>query len=79
MINDKIDRDLDDALYRLAVGAVVEEMGKDADGKSKLFKRKLAPNLDAIKYLEEKRKRNQGSQKYEPSIIPIQKGLDNDC
>lgn len=52
---------------------------KDKDGKSKIFKRKLAPNLEAIKYLKEQRRKNQGSQKYEPSIIPMQKGLDNDC
>lgn len=79
MTDDEIDRDLNEALYKLAVGATVEEIGKDAQGKTQIFKRKLAPNLEAIKYLKEQRKKNQGSQKYEPSIIPMQKGLDNDC
>lgn len=79
MTDDEIDKGLDNALYQLAVGVTVDELGKDKDGKSKIFKRKLAPNLEAIKYLKEQRKKNQGSRKYEPSIIPMQKGLDNDC
>lgn len=45
---------LDEALYTLAIGAIVEEIGKDEKGATKVFKRKLAPNLDAIKYLKEK-------------------------
>lgn len=49
-------RALDDALFRLAVGATVEEIGKDENGTTKVFKRKLAPNLDAIKYIEQRRK-----------------------
>lgn len=79
MTDDEIDKGLDNALYQLAIGAIVDELGKDKDGKSKIFKRKLAPNLEAIKYLKEQRRKNQGSQKYEPTIIPMQKGLDNDC
>lgn len=67
MDND-IDRQLDDALFRLAVGAIVEEIGKDADGKAKVFKRQLPPNLDAIKYLKEHKKKS-GSVKYTPKLI----------
>lgn len=47
---------LDDALFRLAIGATVEEIGKDENGNTKIFKRKLPPDLDAIKYLESRRK-----------------------
>lgn len=47
---------LDDALFRLAVGATVEEIGKDENGNTKIFKRKLPPDLDAIKYLESRQK-----------------------
>lgn len=48
---ERIESDLQAALYKLAVGATVEEIGKDEQGNTKLFKRKLPPNLDAIKYL----------------------------
>ena len=47
---------LDDALFRLAIGATVEEIGKDENGNTKIFKRKLPPDLDAIKYLESRQK-----------------------
>lgn len=67
MDND-IDRQLDDALLSLAVGAIVEEIGKDADGKAKVFKRKLPPNLDAIKYLKEHKKKS-GSVRYTPHLV----------
>lgn len=50
------EKKLDEALYTLAIGATVEEIGKDAKGATKVFKRKLAPNLDAIKYLKEKKR-----------------------
>lgn len=53
------EKKLDEALYTLAVGATVEEIGKDEKGATKVFKRKLAPNLDAIKYLKEKKKRGE--------------------
>ena len=39
------DKKLEEALYTLAIGATVEEIGKDAKGATKVFKRKLAPNL----------------------------------
>lgn len=67
MDND-IDRQLNDALLSLAVGAVVEEIGKDADGKAKVFKRKLPPNLDAIKYLIENKKKG-ASKRYTPQLV----------
>ena len=47
---------LHEALMKLAVGATVEEIGKDENGNTKIFKRKLAPNLDAIKYIRESKK-----------------------
>lgn len=47
---------LDEALFRLAIGATVEEIGKDENGNTKIFKRKLPPDLDAIKYLESRQK-----------------------
>ena len=56
---DEKERQLDNALYTLAIGATVEEIGKDDKGATKIFKRKLAPNLDAIKYLREQKKRKQ--------------------
>lgn len=67
-MNDDVDQALDDALYRLAIGATVEEIGKDADGKAKVFKRKLPPNLDAIKYLKENKKKG-ASKRYTPQLV----------
>lgn len=67
-MNEDIDSQLDDALYRLAIGATVEEIGKDADGKAKVFKRKLPPNLDAIKYLKENKKKG-ASKRYTPQLV----------
>ena len=55
-MSDDTQKALDDALFRLAIGATVEEIGKDENGTTKVFKRKLAPNLDAIKYIESRRK-----------------------
>lgn len=51
------DKKLNEALFTLAVGATVEEIGRDENGATKVFRRRLAPNLDAIKYLREQRKR----------------------
>mgnify|MGYP007115361498 CR=1 FL=1 len=56
MMTEEEQKALDDALFRLAIGATVEEIGKDENGTTKVFKRKLAPNLDAIKYIESRRK-----------------------
>lgn len=55
-MSDDAQKALDDALFRLAIGATVEEIGKDENGNTKIFKRKLPPNLDAIKYLESRQK-----------------------
>lgn len=51
------DNKLNEALFTLAVGATVEEIGRDENGATKVFRRKLAPNLEAIKYLREQRKK----------------------
>lgn len=58
---------LHEALMKLAVGATVEEIGKDENGNTKIFKRKLAPNLDAIKYIRESKKK-QRIQRYDPCL-----------
>ena len=55
-MTDEEQKALDEALFRLAVGATVEEIGKDENGNTKIFKRKLPPDLDAIKYLESRQK-----------------------
>lgn len=57
MTEQEIEQQLQDALFTLAIGVTVEEIGKDEKGATKLFKRKLPPNLDAIKYLREQKKR----------------------
>ena len=56
MMTEEEQKALDEALFRLAVGATVEEIGKDENGNTKIFKRKLPPDLDAIKYLESRQK-----------------------
>lgn len=55
-MDDAAQKALEDALFRLAIGATVEEIGKDENGNTKIFKRKLPPDLDAIKYLESRQK-----------------------
>lgn len=47
------ERALEAALYTLATGATVEDIGKDENGNTKIFRRRLPPNLEAIKYLRE--------------------------
>ena len=56
MANLESDEELYKALRTLALGASIEEMGKDQDGKAKIFKRKLPPNFEAIKYIYENKK-----------------------
>lgn len=51
--NLKADSELYQALRTLALGATIEEIGKDEDGNTKLFKRKLPPSFEAIKYIYE--------------------------
>lgn len=65
--DDEVERQLNEALLKLAVGATVEEIGKDENGSTKIFKRKLAPNLDAIKYIRESKKK-QRVQRYDPFL-----------
>ena len=38
-MSDDTQKALDDALFRLAIGATVEETGKDENGTTKVFKR----------------------------------------
>lgn len=47
------ERALEAALYTLATGVTVEDIGKDENGNTKIFRRRLPPNLEAIKYLRE--------------------------
>lgn len=56
MANLESDEELYKALRTLAMGASIEEVGKDQDGKAKIFKRKLPPNFEAIKYIYENKK-----------------------
>lgn len=56
MANLESDEELYSALRTLAMGASIEEMGKDQDGKAKIFKRKLPPNFEAIRYIYENKK-----------------------
>lgn len=51
--NLKADSELYQALRTLALGATVEEIGRDESGVTKVFKRKLAPDFNAIKYIYE--------------------------
>lgn len=56
MANLETDEELYKALRTLALGASIEEVGKDQDGKAKIFKRKLPPNFEAIKYIYDNKK-----------------------
>ena len=69
MANLESDEELYKALRTLAMGASIEEVGKDQDGKAKIFKRKLPPNFEAIKYIYENKK---------PKKISIAYGLRDD-
>lgn len=69
MANLEADAELYSALRTLAIGASIEEIGKDNDGKSKIFKRKLPPNFEAIKYIYENKK---------PKKVSIAYGLKNE-
>lgn len=69
MANLESDEELYKALRTLAMGASIEEMGKDQDGKAKIFKRKLPPNFEAIRYIYENKK---------PKKVSIAYGLRNE-
>ncbi len=51
MVDLKQDAELYQALRTLATGATQEEIGRDQSGTTKVFKRKLPPSFEAIKYL----------------------------
>lgn len=69
MANLESDEELYKALRLLALGASIEEMGKDSEGNTKIFKRKLPPNFEAIKYIYENKK---------PKKVSIAYGLRNE-
>lgn len=56
MANLEADAELYNALRTLAKGASIEEMGRDSEGNTKIFKRKLPPNFEAIRYIYENKK-----------------------
>ena len=70
MNEQEIEQQLQDALFTLAIGATVEEIGRDEQGNTKIFKRKLPPNLDAIKYLREIRKAPRRAKRWSPPDLP---------
>ena len=51
MVDLKQDDELYQALRTLATGATQGEIGRDQSGTTKVFKRKLSPSFEAIKYL----------------------------
>lgn len=69
MANLESDEELYKAPRTLAMGASIEEVGKDQDGKAKIFKRKLPPNFEAIRYIYENKK---------PKKVSIAYGLRNE-
>ena len=69
MANLESDEELYKALRTLAMGASIEEMGKDGEGNTKIFKRKLPPNFEAIRYIYENKK---------PKKVSIAYGLRNE-
>lgn len=68
MTEEEREAGIDEALYRLAVGATVDEVGKDADGNTKVFRRKLPPNLEAIKYIRETSRKKKGEPQVDAAI-----------
>jgi hypothetical protein len=69
MANLEVDEELYKALRTLALGASIEEMGRDSEGNTKIFKRKLPPNFEAIKYIYENKKPKRISIAYGEGII----------
>lgn len=70
MNDEQIELQLQEALFTLATGASVEEIGRDEQGNTKIFKRKLPPNLDAIKYLREIRRAPRRAKRWSPPELP---------
>lgn len=68
MVDLKQDDELYQALRTLATGATQEEIGRDQSGTTKVFKRKLPPSFEAIKYLyDHMDKDNKGAEEPAPA------------
>ncbi len=68
MVDLKQDDELYQALRTLATGATQEEIGRDQSGTTKVFKRKLPPSFEAIKYLYDNMdKDNKGAEEPAPA------------
>lgn len=67
MVDLKQDDELYQALRTLATGATQEEIGRDQSGTTKVFKRKLPPSFEAIKYLYDHMENNKGAEEPVPA------------
>ena len=67
MVDLKQDDELYQALRTLATGATQEEIGRDHSGTTKVFKRKLPPSFEAIKYLYDHMENNKGAEEPAPA------------
>lgn len=67
MVDLKQDDELYQALRTLATGATQEEIGRDQSGTTKVFKRKLPPSFEAIKYLYDHMENNKGVEEPAPA------------
>lgn len=67
MVDLKQDDELYQALRTLATGATQEEIGRDQSGTTKVFKRKLPPSFEAIKYLYDHMENNKGAEEPAPT------------
>lgn len=67
MVDLKQDDELYQALRTLATGATQEEIGRDRSGTTKVFKRKLPPSFEAIKYLYDHMENNKGAEEPAPA------------
>jgi len=67
MVDLKQDDELYQALRTLATGATQEEIGRDQSGTTKVFKRKMPPSFEAIKYLYDHMENNKGAEEPAPA------------
>ncbi len=67
MVDLKQDDELYQALRTLATGATQEEIGRDQSGTTKVFKRKLPPSFEAIKYLYDHMENNKSAEEPAPA------------
>ena len=67
MVDLKQDDELYQALRTLATGATQEEIGRAQSGTTKVFKRKLPPSFEAIKYLYDHMENNKGAEEPAPA------------